>query len=167
MKKTLCLLFLSLGLTALRAQDYQIPKNYVLTKAEDYAKYEQDVIKTYDWLMETPVNSQSEKRKEACGFLIKWVSGCPNITVDIKPEIVTFIETNPEQLIIFMGGWCKKALETKDYNNKEMGNLAGIEGVIAYYNKNKNLLKKDKDVEKYIKMKEKGTLEDYVKKKSK
>ena len=167
MKKTLCLLILALGVITLRAQDYQIPKNYELNKAEDYAKYEQDVIKTYDWLMETPVSSQPEKRKEACAFLVKWISGCPNITVDIKPEIVTFIETNPEQLIIFMGGWCKKALETKDYTNKEQGNFAGIEGVIAYYTKNKDLLKKDKDVEKYIKMKEKGTLKDYVKKKFK
>lgn len=167
MKKTLLLLLLVLGISGLRAQEYQIPRNYQLNKAEDYAQYEQDVIKTFDWLMETPVNNQTDKRKEACTFLIKWVSGCPNITVEIKTEVVNFIETNPEQLIIFMGGWCKKALETKDYKNKEMGNLAGIESVIAYYSKNKDLLKKDKNVEKYIKMKEKGTLEDYIKKNSK
>jgi len=34
-----------------------------------------------------------------------------------------------------------------------MGNLKGIESVIDFYQKNKTSLQKDKNVEKYIKMK--------------
>ncbi|MFA5540274.1 MAG: hypothetical protein WC984_01215 [Bacteroidales bacterium] len=41
---------------------------------------------------------------------------------------------------------------------------AGIEFYIDYYNKYKNLLKKDKNLEKYIKMKNNGTLRGYLEK---
>ena len=164
MKNFLFIFFLGVSLTGLRAQEYQIPKNYELIKAEDYAKYEQDIIKTFNWLMETPANIQTDKRKEASTFLIKWISGSPTVMIEIKAEIVNFMESNPEQLIIFMGGWCKYALETKDFSNKVNGNLAGLESVIAYYTKNREVLKKDKNIEKFMKMKEKGTLQEYVKK---
>ena len=52
--------------------------------------------------------------------------------------------------------------ETKDFDNKYAGSLAGIESVIEFYTKNRNVMSKDKHVEKYIKMKGKGTLEDYI-----
>jgi hypothetical protein len=166
MKKLVTVLSYGMIALGLHAQDYQIPKNYTLNKTEDYAKYEPDVIKSFNWLMETPVNTQTDKRKEACAFLIKWISGSTVVTVDLKENIVNFTKSNPELLIIFMGGWSKYALETKDFSNKVNGNMAGIESVITYYTKNKGNLKKDKNIEKYIKMKEKGTLQDYVKKNS-
>jgi hypothetical protein len=95
---------------------------------------------------------------------MKWLTGAPNVSVDVKTEIVTFMKPNSDLLLIFMAGWTKYAIETKDYKNKLNGNLKGIESVIEFYQKNKTNLQKDKNVEKYIKLKEKGSLEEYVKK---
>jgi hypothetical protein len=163
--KTITLSFILMTIAfGIYSQDFEVPKNYKLDKAEDYAPYEQDVIKCFDWLMKTPINEKTAKRKEANAFLLKWLSGSPNVHLEIKQEIVTFMGTSPDLLMIFMGGWAKYSLESKDFNNKIAGSLAGIESVIEFYTKNKGLMPKDKNVEKYIKMKDKGTLKGYIEK---
>jgi hypothetical protein len=67
-------------------------------------------------------------------------------------------------LIIFIGGWTKYALETKDFDNSVAGNMAGIESVIEFYSANKKFLPKDKNIEKYIKLKSKGELKNHIEK---
>ena len=156
---TLILTSISVGLFA---QNFEVPENYKLVEAEDYAPYEKDVIKCFDWLMATPVNEQVGKRKKANEFLLKWLSGSPNVHLEIKLEIVSFMQTSPDLLFIFMGGWAKYSLESKDFNNKQAGSLAGLNSVIEYYTKNKAFIPKDKNVEKYLKMKNKGKLKEYV-----
>ncbi|TAL81807.1 MAG: hypothetical protein EPN88_00260 [Bacteroidetes bacterium] len=164
MKKIFIAFILAASMIGLSAQDFDVPKDFTANKPEDYAKYEKDIMLCINWIMATPVNDQTAKRKESYAFFMKWLTGTPNVSVDVKSEIVTFMEPNGDLLLIFMAGWTKYALETKDYKNKLNGNLKGIESVIDFYQKNKDNLKKDKNVEKYMKMKEKGTLEDYLKK---
>lgn len=158
---TFILTIISFGLFS---QEFEVPKNYNLKKDADYAKYENDIIKCVDWLINTPINQQKTKRKEANAFLIKWLEGSPNVTIEIKPNIVNFLESSPDLLIIFMGGWAKNSLETRNFTDNVAGSLAGIEAVIEFYTKNKEFLKKEKNIEKYIKMKEKGSLKAYVEK---
>ncbi len=157
------IIFLTIPL-GLFAQDFSVPKDYKLVKAEDYIVYEQDVINCVDWLVKTPLNVQQEKRKEANAFLIKWLIGSPNVHLEINEKIVPFAETSPDLLMIFMGGWAKYSLESKDFDNKINGSKAGVEAAINFYNANREFMSKDKNVEKYIKMKNKGTLDEYIEK---
>lgn len=166
MKKLLLLLLIGCFTNILLAQDFEVPENYKLNKAEDYAKYEQDVIKCVDWLQKTPLATQPEKRKNANKFLLAWVMGSPNVHLVISDKIVTFMEPNADLLLVFMGGWTKYALETKAFDDKVGGNLAGVEAVIDFYTRNQKMLLKDKNVEKYIEMKNKGTLKKYIAKKA-
>jgi len=161
-KLTLILIFTSITF-GLFSQEFEIPKGYSLEVADDYAKYENDIIKCIDWLMETPINEQASKRKDANAFLLKWMSGSPYMHLEIKQEIVTFM-TTPELLMVFMGGWTKYSLVNKDFDNQIAGSIAGIDAVIEFYSKNKQFIKKDRNVEKYIKMKNKETLKEYVEK---
>lgn len=163
MKKLFGILILSTLTISLFAQDFSVPNNYIMKQKEDYKKYEGDVLKAIDWLIQTPVDDQKEKRLEVNRFFIVWLTGTPDISLEIKSEIITFSKKNPELLVIFMGGWTKYALESGD-NNKLTGNLKGVEAVIDFYQKNKKALKKDKNVQQYIEMKEKGQLADYISK---
>ncbi|MFN8256068.1 MAG: hypothetical protein U0W24_10295 [Bacteroidales bacterium] len=148
----------------INAQEFEVPQNFKFDKLEDYAGYKSEILKCIDWLQTTPVNENAQKRKDANAFLLAWVSGSPDVRIEIKPEIVNFVESSPELLMAFIGGWTKYAIEKKDENNKVAGNLAGVNAVMDFYVKNKSVLKKDKNVEKYLKMKEKGTLEEYISK---
>jgi len=166
MKRVFGILMLTILTTGVFAQEFEVPKNYVFSNNEDFIKYEADVLKSIDWLTQTPIQTESEKRKEVNTFVLAWLTGSPDVSVEIKTEIVNFMDSNPDLLMIFMCGWAKYSIETKDYDNKIMGNLKGVETVIDFYIKNKENLKKDKNVEKYIKMKENGTLEEFITKKA-
>ena len=164
MKKLFGILMFSILAFSLVAQEFEVPKNCILSKEEDYAKYEGDILKGIDWLLKTPISSQPEKRREINRFVMTWLTGSPTVTVNIKPEIVNFMKPNPDLLMVFMCGWTKYSIENKDNNNTAMGNQKGIEAVIEFYTKNKEYLKKDNNVEKYIKLKENGKLEEYISK---
>lgn len=162
MKKILLLSIALLFASGIFAQEFEVPKDYKLVIAEDYAPYEQDIIKCVDWLTKTPLNEQTEKRKEANAFLLKWIEGSPNVLIEIKGEIITFMGSSPDLLMIFLGGWTKYSLESRDFENKVEGNMAGLEAIIDFYIKNKKIMSKDKNVEKYIKMKKNDTLKAFV-----
>lgn len=162
MKKVIGMLMFTVIVMGVFAQEFEVPVNYAFSTNEDYAKYETDILKSIDWLTNTSVKTRPDKRKEVSSFVIMWLTGCPNVSVEVNTDIINFIEPNPELLMIFMCGWTKYSLETKDYNNKIMGNLKGIEAVIDFYTRNRENMEKDKNVEKYIKMKDKGTLEEFI-----
>ncbi|MCE2996344.1 MAG: hypothetical protein ACK5PC_14530 [Cyclobacteriaceae bacterium] len=162
-KTFLAALALCLISTVAFSQEFEVPANFQPKNDSDYTQYESDVLKCIQWLMQTPPDAETEKQKDANAFLLKWMTGTSTVHIEVKQEIVTFMDT-PELLMIFMGGWTKYTLETKDADNKVNCSLAGVEAVIEYYTKNKAVLSKSKGVEKYIKMKEKGTLKEYIQK---
>ncbi len=61
-----------------------------------------------------------------------------------------------------MAGWTKYSLESGDAD-KAAGNLAGVHMALDYYTANKATINKDKNVEKFLKMRSKNTLEKYIK----
>jgi hypothetical protein len=166
MKRIITLFALCTITFGIYSQNFEVPKNPKLEKPEDYAAYEQVVVNCVNWLMNTPINEQTEKRRESNAFLLMWLTGSPNVNIEINQQIVTFMASSPELLMIFMGGWAKQALETKEPKNKIAGNLAGLEAVIEFYTKNKAKMGKDKNVEKFIKMKEDRTLREYIESKA-
>ncbi|MBR9919742.1 MAG: hypothetical protein GYB31_02820 [Bacteroidetes bacterium] len=162
--KTLLLAFcLFFSLNQVFAQQFEVPSDYKLETAEDFAFYERQVIACVDFLNNTSPKEQQEKRQEASAFLLQWLMGAPNVTVELNEHFITFAESSPELLSIYLGGWTRHALLTGEKTNFA-GNLAGLEAVINYYNRYRALLNKDRNVEKFIKMQEKGKLADYIRK---
>ena len=164
MKRNIPLLIIAfLATSSLIAQDFEVPKHYKLEKKEDYAPYEEDLLKSINFLLETPLDEKINTRNEANTFVLKWLMGSPYIHIEIHEKILNFMETSPDMLMIFMSGWAKFSIESKDYDNTLAGAKAGIEAVMDVYGKNRKMLKKDKNIEKYIKRKEKGELEAFLK----
>jgi hypothetical protein len=161
MKRLLLVNIIVLYGISLFGQEFQVPKNYTLEKVEDYAVYEQDVINGINWLTNAPIDKDAEKRQEVSAFLLKWIIGSPTVKIEVREGIVNFLP-NPELLMAFFNGWTKYSLETKDFSNSIKGNLAGIENVIFVYNKNKNAIGKNKEIEEYIKLQSKGKLEQEI-----
>lgn len=152
--------FLAFG-SAAHAQEFDVPK-YKMETAEDYSKYEQDVVACVNWLEATPMTEQELKRKEANAFLVKWISGSPTVTIELNVAMVKFMDKNPALLSMFMGGWARYVIEHKD-DNKVKGTLAGLRSVIKVYNMGRGV-KKDKEIEKLHKLDQKGELENWIRK---
>ena len=160
MKKLVLITSLVLTSVSAFAQAFELPHKKLTTK-DDYATYEQTVIESVNWLINTPAGQDPATRKSVNAFLIEWVSGSPTVTVEMNEKVVTFLDS-PDYLVLFLGGWSRYVLETQDNTNKVKGNLAGVEAVLAYYQQNRNVLGKNKALEKYVKLQEKGELEGYI-----
>jgi hypothetical protein len=161
-KLNLLLIFLIAFTFQAISQEFEVPKDYKLDKADDYAQYEQDVIDGVTWMIETPITQEVDKRRDAGKFLLIWMMGSPTVNIMLNPDIITFID-NGDLLFAFMGGWTKYVLESKDFKSEFNGSMAGINNVISFYTKNKAAIGKVKAVEKYIKLKAKGKLESTIK----
>lgn len=154
---------LILGKTTLHAQDYTPPKDVKFEKSEDYAKYEPEIIKCIEYLNTTSLN-EVDKRIEANRFFMMWLTGAPNVTVDILPYLMDLTKVNKDFLIIFMGGWTKYAIESKDYKNKVNGHLAGLRAIIRVYKQNKGV-KSDDAIDDIASLEKNGKLEKWVQEK--
>ena len=164
MKKTvIAIVFLFLMKPLIAQNNFEVPKDYKLETASDFSNHEQDVVKGVGWLLKSPVSNDKTKRKDVSAFLMKWLTGSPDVSIELTQEVVTFMDCS-DCLLMFMGGWAKYAIETKD-KDKLKGNLAGVESVIELYKNNKDAIGKNKSIEKYIKLQEKNKLEKYLKSK--
>ena len=143
------------------AQTFEVPTDYVFDSTTDYSLYEEAVVDCFNWLMDSPCNIDLVKRKAATSFLNKWIEQTPTITVTVNQDIVTYYNSSPDLLIIFMGGWVANAITTGDSLDYD-GALAGTKAVLTYYQKNKDYLKQDDHIDKLIVRQAKGKLEKYI-----
>ena len=145
------------------AQEFEVPQQVKLEKAEDYAQYNAKVIEAINWLENTPVQEDKTKRKSTSAFLMQYMTGTPDFTIEVLPFQLELTENNPDLLMSFLGGWSRFALENpSEKDNPVMANKAGIKSILKVYEKNKgNGIKKDRKVEKLLKM-EDAALEKWI-----
>ncbi len=143
------------------AQSYDVPKNYVLKTRDDYAKYEPDVIKTADWLQQTPWKAQPQKTEEANQFLLKWAKGTPAVTIRLVEAVMNLSDRNPQLGFVFMAAFSKYVLEHKDDRDPNNANIMAVRAVIDKY-KAEPGHKPDDDIEHLIELDTKGELNDWV-----
>ena len=90
---TLDLIFvLTFLANAAYAQDLlvDIPKT-----REDFIASEKNVLATIDWLENTPLNQDEEKRKDLNALLIRWITDAPTVTLEINAGILPFLNKTP------------------------------------------------------------------------
>jgi hypothetical protein len=162
MKKILLTAITLLCVSVAMAQTSPVPVGYKLTQAEDYKKYEKDILKTIDYLENTPINTQKENRLKAKDFLLEWITGSPDVTLVMSSNILVFTDRNPELLVAFMGGYTRYAIQHPEDKETVKGNMAGLKSVIKVY-KMGNGMKDDDKVNKLVKTDAKGDLEKWVK----
>jgi len=161
MKSFLCAIMICFISFSIYGQRYDFPENYKLETEEDFATYKEDVIKSANWLIAAPTNKDRQKRQKINIFILEWVKKNPDVEISILEEFAELTNEN-DLYMIFIAGWAKYALETKDYDNEVEGSIAGLKSVVAYYSKNRNALGKIKFIEKFVKLDNKSKLEDYV-----
>ena len=69
--------------------------------------------------------------------------------------MVDLTEKNPDLMMLFLGGWTKYALQNPKDKSTFNGNLAGVKNLMTFYSNNeKTEIKKDKNIEKLLKLTE-------------
>lgn len=145
------------------AQGFEVPQQYEFRSKEDYSRYHQQIIKAAGWLENTPLNQEEEKRRQVNAFVFQWLSGSPEVSVEVQEYVNTFSEKNPQLVLVFLGGWARYQLQNPGEPDKVKFHTAGMESVLRVYELGG--VQKDKKVEKLLRYRDKGKLDLWVRKK--
>lgn len=136
----------------LQAQSYEVPKDYVLKVAEDYKRYESDIIQAANWLKATPLDEQEEKRQDVSSFVMQWINGSPTVNVEITPLILNFEKQNPGMMVLYMAFCAQFVLEHQYSTDRPAKHLFALRNMVEVYKAGKGVsIKKDKNLESFIK----------------
>ncbi len=162
--KTNCLLLAFLFfITAgnLYAQKFEVPTDYTLKVAADYARYEKDMIGAAKWLTATAFDDQAVKRRHVSVFVTEWIIGSPTVFVELFPIIMDFEKKNEGMLVIYMACAARYVLQNNYSKDTVAKHRAALQDMIQVYN-NGSGIKKDKKMMKLIKSSEEGKLEEWM-----
>ncbi len=72
-------------------QDIKVPVNTQFKKVIDYETYKDSMVMVANWMMNSPITKDREKRDAANKFVLSWISGISsthfNVRQDFKNEI--------------------------------------------------------------------------------
>jgi hypothetical protein len=128
---------------------------------EDYERLAPLAMKIFDWLYQSPVGQEAEKRQQFNAFLLQWVSGTPTVSIMISEEIVPYMK-DVECLMIFMGAYSKHALQAEKQDATDATYYA-TQQVLDFYDRNKKALGRNKEIEKLAKLEKENDLKKYIK----
>lgn len=160
----LLLVALLLSTTSLRAQStYEPPERPDLNNAADFKRYEPDVIAATTYLKSTPLGVDTAHRKQVAGFLMQWLIGSPDVSINARASILAYVSEPADLMLLYMGGWGVHVIQTSD-TTELGGNLAGIRTVLGYYADRNNRVPRNKGLDKLKDLDDEGKLAAFVKK---
>ena len=158
---TLVLFVISLGLSA---QNVSVPEPNFNAPA-DYTAQNDKAVELIDFLHDTPADEMNPVRKRAGAYLLTWLTGSPDVSIELGNLIAPFMAYgNGGALLASMGGYAKHSLQHPGADPAQ-SNAAAVSSVIDFYTLNRGAYGKNKEIAKLIKLRDKGKLEAYIAKK--
>lgn len=162
MRKLIPALLITLFFSGISAAQttFEVPQKVVLESDSDYPKYNNDIINAAKWLEETDLNKETAKRKEVNAFVIKWISGTPDISVAITESLTKLFGENNELMVVYLASYSKEFLENKNATDATATKAALI-SIIKVYKKG-IAITKNKDMDKAVKAYDENKLDKYM-----
>lgn len=139
-----------------------LPEESSKSLSAAYRELESAVLKDISWLDNTPLDKNTDTRNEKSRFVLMWMSGSPDVSIRLDDRLVTFQGAEPAVLMAYMMGWTRYSLENNYSNDPIDATVSGITNAVNFYDKNKKLLRKNKELDKYKEMMNNRTLIRYV-----
>lgn len=163
MSRTFLLVVLSVWSISLFSQcdAPTLPKEVNFESKADYRSKDAAVRNCLEWLVSTSLDLCTEERDQLNAYVLVWLSGHPDITVDVNSDAMPFFRSNPELLYPMLHGMTIYQMETpKEELNSIDAHVAGIEAVLDVIS-DKTLLRTDQ-FKKLKKLRRKGKLSEFV-----
>lgn len=160
-KSILFALFILIGISAsAQKARYTIPAEYSFAN-EGHKNYAITIIECVNWLENTPLDQEEERRTRAVSFLNEWLEASTHVNIELNDKIMIFSEKNPILTEAFKAGWARLVVKDPERAKDMVGcNLAGIVCAMNVYQLRGR--KKDKEMEKLIKLMKNNELSNWV-----
>ncbi len=119
-------------LSPVSAREFPIPKDFVFNGHKDLKQYTPYVLPCIDWLKETPLNEDPNGRAKINFFVLTWLQINPDLSISLPEYSYKLNGINRDLLYLFLEGWIKYTLETKDTAIVACS-MAGLNTMLDYY----------------------------------
>jgi trimeric autotransporter adhesin len=134
--KLLLILVLSGVCTDLNAQGVPLQDDVAFSTHADMDQYTKYVIPSVNWLQQTPLGQNPEKRAKLNFFVLHWLERNPDIDISLPEYSLRFHGIDRNFLCLFLEGWIKYTLETKDTTITNCS-MAGLKSMLDFYESGK------------------------------
>lgn len=131
-----CVMILATGYGPGYAQEFPLPADFKFDGHSDMRTYTRYIVPCVNWLQQTPLNQHKKERAQANHFVMNWLQINPDLSISLPEYAYKFHDINEQLLYLFMEGWIKYTLETKD-NNVTNCSIAGVHSMLDYYKSGK------------------------------
>ncbi len=138
----------------------QLPKTYEWNAKEDYRKDREIVKKTLRWLCNNPLGVDIQTRSVANAFVLEWLAGTPDMTLDIQTRYLPFVQDHPELLYSFIHGAAYYKMNHPESTTLKLY-MAGFETVARLAGQSKEL-KKSSSLRPLLKAARKNQLREFT-----
>ncbi len=145
-----------------QAQCPELPEKYEWNTAEDYANDKDLVKKTLRWLCNTPLGVEVQKRSVANAFVLEWLAGTPELTMNVDTRVLPFETDHPELLYTFMHGMALYMLEHPKETDQIKLHTQGLK-VVAELALSSKELSKSRSLKRLLRADRKNKLREYTK----
>ena len=153
-------LFLFGTLVAVGQKKFEVPENYELNTAADYAKYENAIISAAKWLEDTDLDKEIDKRQKVNAFVLKWIAGSPSVTIELSESIGKLCSKNEELSVYTFLPIPEACLKQKD-EHKISRHQGSLQAIIKVYKKG-IAITKNKDMDKLVKMSDDNKIDEFI-----
>jgi hypothetical protein len=150
-----------LGHLAVNAQTCpKIPEEYSWETPAQYKKDQGDIKKCLEYLCDAPLSYQVE-RSEVNAYVMEWLSGSPDITVDIDTRALPFLSYNEELIFPVVHGMALFQFTHPNITDKVVLHAHGIE-VLAKLVDEDPTLRREEYMKDILKAARRNKLESWV-----
>lgn len=134
-------------------------KEVKLQSAEDFNEYAEQVLDCSDYLLLTPYDKKDVERQVATDFIIRWIQGSPQFSLNVSENIKLLTEEREDLLGLYMTCYAKQILEKEgDYEDNEGVVNNTIHSFLDYCANPLNKIKLTKEMKKLMELKDSGEL---------
>ncbi|MFT4679230.1 MAG: hypothetical protein ACI84C_001022 [Flavobacteriales bacterium] len=137
-----------------------VPEELVLAEAAHYGEHKALVKKSLAWLVKTPMDECTEAREELNAFVVLWLSGSPEIRVDVKTSCMPFIEDNEDLFFTFLHGVALYQINHRQETDPVVLHAQGLKSVAFQVREAK--CSKSPELKAILKADRKNRLEEYA-----
>lgn len=119
----------------------EIPMEYAWNSPEEYRASKDDIEKCLRWLCTTPYGLEVVKRSEVNAYVMTWVAGSPELTVNLDVKYFPFLLENQELLFTMIHGMAYYQLNHPNEKSQEKIYLKGLETICELSNQSEELTK--------------------------
>ncbi|MCP4460793.1 MAG: hypothetical protein GY816_22640 [Cytophagales bacterium] len=143
-------------------QNWKIP--------QDYKEVEAKIVKNIQWLENNPL-IENEESKEVARYVMKWVLGCPHLTVKLDGYIIPILQQSNYEYVddlqgIYLFGKMLYLINNQGIETSEIDSMVrGIVGILNAYTAIKNIkgdVASNETLEKFKELNEEGELKKHI-----